>query len=61
MTVYNLPRTGPLRIDALHGMRPTWRMGDDPIYREMVAEYGIPGDLTGPAGQVIPGELVEAS
>lgn len=43
--------TGPIRIDALEGHAPTWRPdhGDDPIYQGLVAEWGPPGLLVGPA------------
>lgn len=46
-------------IDPLTGSAPTWRPGfhhDEPIYRSVVADYGVPGRLTGPS-TVIPGEL----
>lgn len=44
----------------LTGPAPTWRPGftsEDPIYRSVVADLGIPGQLTGP-GRVVPGEVL---
>ena len=51
------PITGPIRIDALAGHEPRWRPdhGEEPIYRQLVAELGPPGLLAGP-GTLIPAE-----
>lgn len=41
-------------VDPLYGPRPTWRDGDDPTYRSVVADLGPPG-LDEPAG---PGPVI---
>ena len=54
--LYRAPRpiTGPVRIDAFAGHEPRWRPdhGENPIYDQMIADYGPPGLLAGPAPTV---------
>lgn len=48
-------------IDDLTGAKPTWRILDDePIYREVVRDLGVPGldEPAAPAGDVIAGEVL---
>lgn len=47
--------------DDLAGARPTWRLGDEPIYLSVVRDLGVPGRLQGPApADVVAGEVVES-
>lgn len=40
---------------------PTWRLGGEPIYLEVVRDLGVPGRLEGPTpGAVLAGVLVES-
>lgn len=50
----------PGLVDPLFGPVPTWRLDDEPIYREVIRDLGIPGRLEGrPPGDVIGGEVVD--
>lgn len=44
----------PRLTDPLFGAMPSWRAHEEPIYLEMVADFGPPGLDVGP------GEILEA-
>jgi hypothetical protein len=47
-------------IDPLDGEKPTWRLGEEPIYLEVVRDLGLPGSLMGPAPRdVVEGVVVD--
>lgn len=64
-TIYQQARREPAPMftptnltDPLTGPAPTWRMTEEPIYRETVRDLGIPG--VGPAaGDVVQGVVLE--
>lgn len=51
----------PALTDDLAGAVPSWRLGAEPIYLDVVRDLGVPGTLEGPApAEVVAGEVVDA-
>lgn len=50
-------------VDELIGAVPTWRLGGEPIYLEVVRDLGVPGldEPAAPAGEVVAGEVLPAT
>lgn len=47
-----------LLVDPLTGAVPTWRLDEEPIYLEVIRDFGVPG-LADPAGPVVSGDVVD--